>query len=134
MLGGAVLVVAGIVVNHLAVSLPVVGLIAALVAAGGLFLLAGATPAALGLLADMSERFPSDRGAIMGLYSVFLALGQIIGSLIGGVAADWRGIDGMFIATLVLLGIAVVPLSQLRTQEHQFDQATGEVLAGDPAA
>ena len=82
----------------------------------------------------MSERFPSDRGAIMGLYSVFLALGQIIGSLIGGVAADWRGIDGMFIATLVLLGIAVLPLSRLRTQEHQFDQATGEVLAGDPAA
>ena len=103
-LGGAVLVVAGIVVNHLALSLPLVGLIAALAAAGGLFLLAGATPAALGLLADMSERFPSDRGAIMGLYSVFLALGQIIGSLIGGVAADWLGIDGMFIATLVLLG------------------------------
>ena len=133
-LGGAVLVVAGIVVNHLALSLPLVGLVAALAAAGGLFLLAGATPAALGLLADMSERFPSDRGAIMGLYSVFLALGQIIGSLIGGVAADWLGIDGMFIATLVLLGIAVVPLAQLRTQEHQFDQATGEVLAGDPAA
>jgi MFS family permease len=132
-LGGAVLVVAGIVVNHVALSLPIVGLFAALAAAAGLFLLAGATPAALGLLADMSERFPSDRGAIMGLYSVFLALGQIVGSLLGGVAADWLGIDGMFIATLVLLGIAVVPLSQLRTQEHQFDQATGEVLAGDPA-
>ena len=57
----------------------------------GLFVLAGATPAALGLLADMSERFPADRGAIMGLYSVFLALGQIIGALIGGVAADWLG-------------------------------------------
>ena len=125
---------AGIVVNHLAPSLPVVGLVAALAAAGGLFLLAGATPAALGLLADMSERFPSDRGAIMGLYSVFLALGQIIGSLIGGVAADWLGIDGMFIATLVLLGIAVLPLARLRTQEHQFDQATAEVPVGDPAA
>ena len=45
----------------------------------------------LGLLADMSERFPTDRGAIMGLYSVFLAVGQIVGSLIGGVAADMRG-------------------------------------------
>ena len=50
----------------------------------GLFVLAGATPAALGLLADISERFPNDRGAIMGLYSVFLAVGQIIGALIGG--------------------------------------------------
>ena len=50
---------------------------------GGLFVLAGATPAALGLLADMSEPYPRDRGAIMGLYSVFLAVGQIIGSLWG---------------------------------------------------
>ena len=37
-----------------------------------------------GLLADISERFPSDRGAIMGLYGVFLAVGQITGALIGG--------------------------------------------------
>jgi MFS family permease len=119
--GGAVLVGAGLAVNHLATVLPVVAVVAGIVAAGGLFVLAGATPAALGLLADMSERFPSDRGAIMGLYSVFLALGQITGSLIGGVAADWRGIDGMFIATLGLLGVAVIPLAQLRAQEHLLD-------------
>jgi len=119
--GGFALVIAGLVVNHLALSLPLVALIAVVVAAVGLFVLAGATPAALGLLADMSERFPSDRGAIMGLYSVFLALGQIIGSLIGGVAADWRGIDGMFLATLVLLVVALVPLAQLRSQEHQLE-------------
>ena len=95
-------------------------------AAGGLFVLAGATPAAIGLLADMSERFPTDRGAIMGLYSVFLAMGQITGALIGGVAADWLGIDGMFVATLILLGIAIVPLSQLRAQEHTISQSEPE--------
>ena len=119
--GGVLLVGAGLVVNHLALTLPLIGIVAVAVAAVGLFVLAGATPAALGLLADMSERFPSDRGAIMGLYSVFLALGQITGSLIGGVAADWLGIDGMFLATLLLLGIAMVPLAQLRTQEHMLD-------------
>jgi MFS family permease len=119
-LGGAVLVVAGLVVNHLWGTAPLVALVAAGFAAVGLFVLAGATPAALGLLADMSERFPSDRGAIMGLYSVFLALGQITGALIGGLAADWLGIEGMFIATLILLAIAVVPLAQLRAQEHQL--------------
>jgi MFS family permease len=119
--GGAALVLAGLVVNHLWAVLPLVAVAAAGVAGVGLFVLAGATPAAIGLLADMSERFPSDRGAIMGLYSVFLALGQITGSLIGGVAADWRGIDGMFIATLILLGVAVIPLAQLRAQEHQLD-------------
>ena len=132
-LGGAVLVGAGLVVNHLATAAPLVAIVAAAVAAGGLFVLAGATPAAIGLLADMSERFPSDRGAIMGLYSVFLALGQITGSLIGGVAADWRGIDGMFIATLVLLGIAVVPLAQLRAQEHLLGQPDTDGLTGEPS-
>src|SRR5262249_62047646 len=86
--GGAVLVIAGLVTNHLATTLPVIAIVAGVAAAGGLFVLAGATPAALGLLADMSERFPSDRGAIMGLYSVFLAIGQIVGSLIGGDAAQ----------------------------------------------
>jgi MFS family permease len=130
-LGGAVLVGAGLVVNHVATVLPLVAIVAALIAGVGLFVLAGATPAALGLLADMSERFPADRGAIMGLYSVFLALGQITGSLIGGVAAQWLGIDGMFFATLVLLGIAVIPLSQLRAQEHLFDQADANGAAGE---
>jgi MFS family permease len=125
-IGGAVLVLGGLLANHSA-GFPGVILVAAVLLAGaGLFTLAGATPAALGLLADISERFPTDRGAIMGLYSVFLAIGQIVGALIGGVAADWRGIDGMLLATLLLLGVALVPLRRLRRQEHEID-------AGEPA-
>jgi predicted MFS family arabinose efflux permease len=109
---------AGVAVNHQA-GLPVIVPLVAMVMAGfGLFVLAGATPAALGLLADISERFPTDRGAIMGLYSVFLAIGQITGSLIGGLAADWRGIDGLLVATFGLLLVALLPLAQLRRQEH----------------
>jgi predicted MFS family arabinose efflux permease len=96
-----------------------------------LFVLAGATPAALGLLADISERFPGDRGAIMGLYSVFLAIGQISGSLIGGVAADRGGIDGMLVATFILLGVALVPLSRLREQEHHIDGTESPAYLGD---
>lgn len=116
--GGGILVVGGLAINHGA-GLPfVVPLGGALLAAFGLFLLAGATPAALGLLADISERFPTDRGAIMGLYSVFLAIGQITGSLIGGIAAEWRGIDGLLFGTFGLLLIALIPLAQLRGQEH----------------
>ncbi len=119
-LGGGLLVAAGLVINHgegLTVALP---LVAARTAAFGLFVLAGATPAALGLLADISERFPNDRGAIMGLYSVFLAIGQIIGALIGGFAAEQRGIDGMLIATAILLAVAVVPLAWLRRDEESL--------------
>ena len=117
-LGGAAMVAAGIAVNHSA-SLPLVVAVAFGAAmAAGLFVLAGATPAALGLLADVSEAFPADRGAIMGLYSVFLALGQIGGSLIGGFAAKAAGIDGLFVGTLLLLLFALVPLSRLRSAEH----------------
>ena len=95
---------------------------------GGLFVLAGATPAALGLLADTSEAHPADRGAIMGLYSVFLALGQIVGSLLGGIAAEIRGIDGILVATLLLLAIALAPLSRLRAGEHRLEP----LLEGGP--
>jgi MFS family permease len=126
-LGGAVMAVGGLVVNHgdgVPILLPI---LAALAAGAGLFVLAGATPAALGLLADMSERFPTDRGAIMGLYSVFLALGQIGGSLIGGYAAEWRGIDGLLIGTVVVLAIALLPLSRLRGQEFQLEMEHPEL-------
>jgi MFS family permease len=117
-IGGGVLVLGGVAVNH-GTGMPVVVPLAGLIAAGiGLFVLAGATPAALGLLADISERFPADRGAIMGLYSVFLAIGQIVGAIVGGFAADWRGIDGLLIATMGMLVIALLPLAQLRRQEH----------------
>jgi DHA1 family multidrug resistance protein-like MFS transporter len=116
-LGGGLLVAAGLVINHAGGAAPIIPLIAVVAAGFGLFVLAGATPAALGLLADISERFPADRGAIMGLYSVFLAIGQIAGALIGGFAADARGIDGMLVATAALLGVALVPLSQLRRDE-----------------
>jgi MFS family permease len=130
-LGGAVLVAAGLAVNHSGGIPIVVPIGAAILAGGGLFVLAGATPAAIGLLADISERFPADRGAIMGLYSVFLGIGQITGSLIGGVAAAWHGIDGMLLATLGLLAVALLPLNRLRAQEHEIGGPGSVALIGE---
>jgi MFS family permease len=116
--GAVVMVLAAFVLNH-AIGWDVLPQVAlAVVAAGGLFVMAGATPAALGLLADISESHPADRGAIMGLYSVFLGLGQIIGALASGTAADLAGIDGLLTASLVLLLIAVIPIHRLRESEH----------------
>jgi MFS family permease len=65
----------------------------------------GFTPAALGYLADITENHSSDRGAVMGLYSVFLGLGQFIGLSVGGPFVDWLGADGMVMITS-LLGVA----------------------------
>ncbi len=119
--GGAALIVAAIVFNHSQNLDPLIRIPLVIVAGVGLFAIAGATPAALGLLADMSEAYPDDRGAVMGLYGVFLALGQIIGTLVGGYALDRAGLDGLFIATLVFIGIAMVPLYWLRRYEHHFE-------------
>jgi MFS family permease len=126
--GGALLVLGAVAINHsgglpdlarLAFAVPIVL---------GVFVLAGATPAAIGLLADVTEAYPDDRGAIMGLYSVFLGLGQIIGSLIAGFAANAYGLDGVLVASLVLLAIAVVPLGSLRRYEHYLGPERAEVL------
>jgi MFS family permease len=131
-LGGGVLVLGGLAVNHGTTVSPLIPLAGAVGAVAGLFVLAGATPAALGLLADISERFPSDRGAIMGLYGVFLAVGQISGALIGGFAADLRGIDGLLVATIGLLLVALLPLAQLRRHEHYVGgPAAPAVLDGE---
>ncbi|MGC8635049.1 MAG: MFS transporter [Candidatus Limnocylindrales bacterium] len=119
--GGAFSMGCTFVVNHSGGAPVLVPIVFVLGAAIGLFVLAGATPAALGLLADVSEGHPHDRGTIMGLYSVFLALGQVTGSLVGGAAARWQGIDGLLGATMVLLAIAVIPLWRLRAFEHQLD-------------
>jgi MFS family permease len=116
--GGLAVVGATFGLNHSAQAGLLLQLPLALIALGGLFVLAGATPAALGLLADISESHPTDRGAIMGLYSVFLALGQITGSLVGGAAADWQGMDGLLIVSLGLLVLALVPVHALRKGEH----------------
>jgi MFS family permease len=121
-LGGLLVIAAVAVINHsegapgISRALPGLGVIA------GLFVLAGATPAALGLLADVSESYPKDRGAIMGLYSVFLAIGQISGNLLGGEAARVAGVDGLLLGTLVLLLIALAPLARLRGVEHLIGQ------------
>jgi MFS family permease len=121
--GGLAMVGGAFGLNHAAGwgVLPQVAL--ALVIAGGLFVLAGATPAALGLLADISEGHPEDRGAIMGLYSVFLGVGQITGALVSGVAAGWLAIDGLLVASLLLLVVAILPLGVLRSSEHLLEAA-----------
>jgi predicted MFS family arabinose efflux permease len=121
-MGGLAIIAAVGVINHSGDFGPLFRAVPGTVVIGGLFLLAGATPAALGMLADVSEAYPHDRGAIMGLYSVFLAVGQIGGSLLGGEAARIGGIDGLLVGTLLLLVIALVPLARLREVEHLIGQ------------
>lgn len=128
--GGIGMVGAVAAINHASGDATWLIALLSLVAAAGLFVLAGATPAALGMLADISEHHPADRGAVMGLYSVFLALGQIGGSLVGGGAADWRGVDGLLIASVAMLVAAMLPLHWLRGSEHLVDHGAHAASSG----
>jgi predicted MFS family arabinose efflux permease len=126
-IGGAVMLAALTAINHASGSHAGVLLLLIVVGGAGLFVLAGATPAAIGLLADMTEAYPDDRGAIMGLYSVFLGLGQIFGSLVGGEAAQRAGLDGIFLASFVFLGVALLPLAALRRHEHRVGSGPARI-------
>ena len=77
----------------------------------------GFTPAALAHLADITEDHTNDRGAIMGLYSVFLGVGQFLGVMVGGPFVDWLGADGIVVVTALLGAFAMFMLIRLRSQE-----------------
>ncbi|MCX7840344.1 MAG: MFS transporter, partial [Anaerolineae bacterium] len=67
-----------------------------------LTVVSGIMPASLTYLADVTEARAGDRGAIMGMYTIFFAAGQFIGTLVGGPFADWAAIDGILFITAVL--------------------------------
>ncbi|MDQ6747152.1 MAG: MFS transporter [Candidatus Dormibacteraeota bacterium] len=68
----------------------------------GVLVLAGFGPAAVTYLAECSETFAADRAALMSFYTVALAGGGAIGSVVGGVAVRLGFLDG-----LVLFGLAL---------------------------
>jgi MFS family permease len=82
----------------------------------------GFTPAALTHLADITEEHSNDRGAIMGMYSVFFGIGQFLGSAIGGPFVDWKGADGIVIVTAILGVVSLATLLLLFANEKK--QAT----------
>lgn len=109
--------------NHAPVDRPLrIGLLVA--AAGGALLVAsGFTPAALAYLSKIAEEFAEQRGTIMGLYSVLLGVGQALGGALGGVAADWRGADGLILASVFFTACAIVAVAGLARTERALDAA-----------
>ncbi len=113
--------------NHQpSLSSPLVAPLAALLVVS-IIIQSGFTPAALAHLADITEDHTADRGAIMGLYSVFLGLGQFIGASVGGPFVDWAGADGIVIVTALLGIFAGAMLIRLDIRERQ-------VPCSEPAA
>jgi len=104
-------------INHLsAFSGPIYYPLLALLGVGVL-LLSGFTPAALTYLADVTEGFTQDRGSIMGLYSVFLGVGQLVGITTGGFFADWNGVNGLIVLSAIFGVITLLSLVALHRRE-----------------
>ena len=85
----------------------------------GVFAETSFAPAALSYLADLSEEAARDRGLVMGLYSVFLGLGQLLGNGLGGLFAQTWGFDGLIYLTALLAFVALISLLFLYRQDRQ---------------
>ncbi len=85
----------------------------------GIFAESSFAPAALAYLADISEEAAKDRGLLMGLYSVFLGLGQLLGNGLGGVFAQVWGFDGLIYLTAILAFVALICLLSLFSLERR---------------
>jgi MFS family permease len=83
----------------------------------GVFAESGFAPAALAYLADISEMASKDRGLLMGLYSIFLGAGQLLGNGLGGMFAHRWGFDGLILLTVLLASVALGSLLLLYRQD-----------------
>jgi MFS family permease len=85
----------------------------------GIFVESGFTPAALAYLAEIAEEQPHDRGSVMGLYSVLLSAGQLLGAAFAAPFAERLGFNGLIILTGLLSLIALFTVLSLGYAERR---------------
>jgi MFS family permease len=85
----------------------------------GILLLSGFTPVALTQMSALADTLPYQRGAVMGLYSVVLAIGQLLGSVLGGFCVDLGGFYGLMAFSTVMGCISLASVLYMRT--HRDD-------------
>lgn len=88
----------------------------------GVLLLSGFTPAALNHMAALSEVLPGKRGAVMGLYSVALGIGQLIGAALGGMCVDMGGFYGLMGFSVVVGAISLGSVLYIRSNGHDLSR------------
>ncbi len=113
------------VVNHFGTGNPVLLVVCFLLLLVGIFAMSSFAPAALAYLADISEDAAKDRGLLMGLYSVFLGLGQLFGGALGAVFAQIWGFDGLIYLTVLLACVALIALLALVRMERSIGGVYG---------
>lgn len=86
----------------------------------GMFLEAGFTPAALTHLSDISAEFRENRGLIMGVYSVVVGAGYLLGNILGGVFAEWNLFEGLAVLTILLAAVAMISIAVMYVIERRM--------------
>ena len=95
----------------------------------GIFVESGFTPAALAYLAEIAEERAEDRGAVMGVYSVLLSVGQLLGGALAAPFADAMGINGLIVLTGLLCLVALFTVMLLGQSERRYARASAAASA-----
>ncbi len=90
----------------------------------GVLVLAGFGPAAVTYLAECSETFVADRAALMSFYTVALAGGGAIGSIVGGFAVRAGYMDGLVLFGFLLSVFAYFALTPVIRYERALLRKT----------
>jgi MFS family permease len=88
----------------------------------GIFVESGFTPAALAYLAEIAEEHAEDRGSVMGVYSVLLSIGQLLGGALAAPFADRMGINGLIVLTGLLCLVALFTVMLLGHSERRYSR------------
>jgi len=86
----------------------------------GVLLLSGFTPASLTHMAAISELLPGKRGAVMGLYSVIMGVGQLIGASLGGMCTDLGGFYGLMGFSVLMGLVSLGSVLYIRVHDHDL--------------
>lgn len=88
------------------------------VVGAGLLVMGGFAPAALTQMGADADEAHEHSGAVLGLYSFALGMGQLAGAVLGGVAADTFGMYGLIGFTILLGLIALGSVLVIRIEGH----------------
>jgi MFS family permease len=88
------------------------------VTAAGMLTIAGFGPAAVAYLADCSESLVADRSALMAFYTLTLAGGGALGSVLGGLFAKWLLLDGLILLGALSGTVALISLTRVVRYER----------------
>jgi MFS family permease len=89
----------------------------------GILIESGFTPAALAYLAEIAEERAEDRGSVMGVYSVLLSIGQLLGGALAAPFAERMGINGLIVLTGLLCLVALLTVMLLGQSERRYSRA-----------